>query len=130
MRGGTVAAAEAELSAEIAHSFRNLRRPQDAAAYASQCLAALDPAESPRSQFFATMVLADAYLSAGEADQACATVLDALKLGEPIRSARCVNYLREFRQALAACGATSAATDLDEPAREFRLWRIAGRPSA
>ncbi|MHB1596741.1 MAG: hypothetical protein ACYCO9_21980 [Streptosporangiaceae bacterium] len=121
---------EAELSAEIGHCFRDLRRPQDAAVYASQCLAALDPTVSPRSQFFATMVLADAYLGAGEVDQACATVLDALKLGEPIRSARCVNYLREFRQALAACGATSIATNLDERAREFRLWRVAGRPAA
>ena len=57
-----------------------------------------------RSDFFATIVLADAHLAAGELEQACGVALKALRAGEQIRSARCVNYLREFGQRLAAIG--------------------------
>jgi hypothetical protein len=53
-----------------------------------------------RSDFFATMVLADAHLAAGDLEQASATALRALTEGKLIRSARCVNYLRDFRQHL------------------------------
>ncbi len=53
-----------------------------------------------RSDFFATMVLADAHLAAGELEQACATALRALTDGELIRSARCVRYLGEFQRHL------------------------------
>ena len=81
-----------------------------------------------RSDFFATMVLADAHLAAGDLEQGCATALMALRAGELIRSARCVRYLRDFRQHLARAGDTTVAVDFDEQARESRLWRIASRP--
>ena len=87
-----------------------------------------DGAGFVRSDFFATMVLADAHLAAGDLEQGCATALTALRAGELIRSARCVNYLREFRQHLARAADTTVATDFDEQARESRLWRIASRP--
>ena len=90
---------EAELSAEFGHCLRDLGRAKDAAEYAGRSVGAA-PGRFVRSDFFATMVLADSYLAAGEAEQACATALAALAAGEQIRSGRCVNYLREFREHL------------------------------
>jgi hypothetical protein len=81
-----------------------------------------------RSDFFATMVLADSYLAAGEAEQACETALAALTAGEQIRSGRCVNYLREFRDHLLIADGAPAVRDFSEQAMQSRLWRIAARP--
>jgi hypothetical protein len=54
--------------------------------------------------------------------------INALAEGEQIRSARCVNYLREFHQHLTAAGKNSLAIDFQQ-ASTSRLWRIATRPS-
>jgi len=118
---------EAELAAEFGHCFRDLGRAVDASQHASQSLAAVDDTTFLRSDFFAAIVLADAHLAAGEPEQACAVALKALTAGEQIRSARCVNYVREFRQRLARIGNTAAA-DFHEQAASSRLWRIATRP--
>jgi hypothetical protein len=75
-----------------------------------------------RSDFFATMVLADAHLRAGDIEEACRVTLDALDLGEQLRSARCVSYLREFRIALKPYGTTAFVRELHEQAVEHRLW--------
>ncbi len=75
-----------------------------------------------RSDFFATMVLADAHLRAGEAEEACRVALDALDLGEQLKSARCVSYLAEFRHRLAGIADTAAVRDFYEQAAEHRLW--------
>jgi hypothetical protein len=75
------------------------------------------------------MVLADAHLAAGELEQACSVALKALTAGEQIRSARCVNYLREFRQRLALAGNGRSAAEFNEQAAGSRLWRIASRSS-
>jgi len=48
--------------------------------------------------------------------------------GELIRSGRCVNYLREFRQHLVRAGDATVVTDFHEQARSSRLWLIASRP--
>ena len=88
----------------------------DAAQYASRSVGAAGDGRFVRSDFFATMVLADAYLAAGDLEQACATALVALTAGELIRSGRCVNYLREFRQHLARAGDTTAVTEFSEQA--------------
>jgi hypothetical protein len=73
------------------------------------------------------MVLADAYLAAGDLEQVCRTTLKALTAGEQIRSARCVRYLREFHQHLAHVG-NAMVIDFHDQARGSRLWRIASRP--
>jgi hypothetical protein len=91
-------------------------------------VAAADGSGFVRSDFFATMVLADAHLAAGYLEQACATALHALTAGELIRSGRCVHYLREFRQHLARAGDATVVTDFGEQARGSRLWLIASRP--
>jgi transcriptional regulator with XRE-family HTH domain len=119
---------EAELAAEFGHCLRDLGRAVDAAQYASRSVGAVDETGFVRSDFFATMVLADAHLAAGDLEQGCATALHALAAGELIRSARCVNYLREFRQHLARAGDATVVTDFHEHARGSRLWLIAARP--
>jgi tetratricopeptide (TPR) repeat protein len=118
---------DAELSAEFGHCFRDLGRPVDATRYADQCLGTIDDGIYLRSDFFATMVLADSHLNAGEPERACTVAMEALKLGEQLRSARCVSYLREFRSRLTSIRTTPTVADFDEQARASRLWRIAGR---
>ncbi|WP_344971782.1 hypothetical protein [Streptosporangium fragile] len=114
---------DAELAAEFGHCFRDLGRPVVASQYAAQCLGSSGDGTYLRSDFFATMVLADAHLGAGEAEQACSVVLDALKLGEQLRSARCASYLREFAERLASVGKSPALAGFHEQAADFSLWR-------
>ncbi|MFD0883105.1 hypothetical protein ACFQ08_00795 [Streptosporangium algeriense] len=114
---------DAELAAEFGHCFRDLGRPAVANQYATQCLGAGGDGTYLRSDFFATMVLADAHLGAGEAEQACFVALDALKIGEQLRSARCVSYLREFSDRLAAVGKSPASEGFHEQATGFSLWQ-------
>jgi len=116
---------ESELSAEFGHCLSDLGRPTQAAQYASASVAAVDDLTFLRSDFFATIILADAHMAAGEAEQACGVALKALAAGEQIRSARCVNYLREFRQRLVRAGDSRAVVEFHEQASTSRLWRIA-----
>jgi hypothetical protein len=118
---------EAELSAEVSHCLRDLGRSDDATRQASSSLGAIGDATFVRSDFFVMMVLADTHLAAGEAEQACRIALDALNDGEQIRSARCIGYLREFREHLITVGRTSMISDFEEQAVQFRMWRIASR---
>jgi hypothetical protein len=120
---------EAELSAEFGHCLRDLSRAKDAAEHAGRSVGASTDGRFARSDFFATMVLADSYLAAGEAEQACGTALAALTAGEQIRSGRCVNYLREFRDHLVIAEGTATIRDFSEQAMQSRLWRIAARPA-
>jgi transcriptional regulator with XRE-family HTH domain len=119
---------ESELSAEFGHCLRDLGRATDATRYASRSLVAAD-GTFVRSDFFVTIVLADAHLAAGELEHACSVALKALTAGEQIRSARCVNYLREFGERLAMTGNNRATAEFLEQAASSRLWRIASRPS-
>jgi hypothetical protein len=74
------------------------------------------------------MVPADAHLPAGELDQACDVALRALSEGKQIRSARCVNYVREFRERLIMGGNSRSAPEFHQQAATVRLWRIASWP--
>jgi hypothetical protein len=85
---------ESELSAEFGHCMRDLGRSSDAIQHAGSGLAA--SGEFVRSDFFVSIVLADAHVKAGDIEQACNITLRALAAGDQIRSARCVSYLREF----------------------------------
>jgi hypothetical protein len=116
---------ESELSAEFGHCMRDLGRSGDAIQHAGNGLAA--SGEFVRSDFFVSIVLADAHLKAGDIEQACNVTLHALTAGEQIRSARCISYLREFMNHLPATNGR-ALTDFREQAAESRLWRIAVQP--
>lgn len=115
---------ESELSAEFGHCMRDLGRASDAVQYADSSLKA--SAAFGRSDFFVSLVLADAQLPADNAEQACDTVLKAISSGDQIRSARCVSYLREFAKHLPV-NAGGAIADFRQQARDSRLWRIAVR---
>lgn len=112
---------DAELAAEFGHCNRDLGRPVDASAYATQSLGVAN-GEYLRSDFFATMVLADAYLDQGEDEQACDVALRALSIGEQLKSARCGAYVNEFRQRLDKLGDNATARDFKEQAAEITLW--------
>ncbi len=109
---------EAELAAEAAHCFRDVNSARRAVAHAENAMSG----SHVRSDFFATMVLADAHLRAGDPEEACRVALDALDLGEQLKSARCVSYLAEFRQHLASVGKTPTTREFYEQAAEHRLW--------
>lgn len=109
---------EAELAAEAAHCFRDVNSARQAVAHAENAMSGTHV----RSDFFATMVLADAHLCAGDVEEACRVALDALDLGEQLKSARCVSYLAEFRQGLAAVGSSANVKAFTEQVREHRLW--------
>lgn len=113
---------EAELAAEAAHCFRDVNSARRAVSHAENAMSG----SHVRSDFFATMVLADAHLRAGDVEEACRVALDALDLGEQLKSARCVSYLAEFRRNLSAAGHSAAARDLANEAGEHRLWIAAG----
>ncbi|WP_345654332.1 hypothetical protein [Streptomyces tremellae] len=114
----------AELAAETAHCFRDVRRARQAVEHAENAMSG----SHVRSDFFATMVLADAHLHAGDAEEACRVVLDALDLGEQLKSARCVAYLAEFRRHLDALGPSAAHRELAEQAADNRLWLASEAP--
>ena len=116
---------ESELSAEFGHCMRDLGRTDDAVQHAGNALGA--SGEFARSDFFVSIVLADAHLAAGDIEQACTVTLRALNAGEQIRSARCVSYLREFIGHLPATSNRGLA-EFREQAAGSRLWRIAARP--
>lgn len=115
---------DSELHAEFGHCLRDLGRAPDAARHASHGLTGDDGAFM-RSDFFVTMVLADAHLASGDLEQACSVALRALAQGEQIRSARCVSYLREFRRKLTDLGNSQATAEFHQQAVSSRLWRIA-----
>ncbi|MYT70364.1 hypothetical protein K377_07962 [Streptomyces sp. PsTaAH-137] len=108
----------AELAAEAAHCFRDVNSARQAVAHAENAMSG----SHVRSDFFATMVLADAHLRAGDIEEACRVAVDALDLGENLKSARCVSYLAEFRADLLTAGDNAVSRAFAEQVREHRLW--------
>ncbi|MCT9087322.1 hypothetical protein N4G70_00385 [Streptomyces sp. ASQP_92] len=113
---------EVELAAEIGHCFRDLGRSVEAAQRGGGSIFA--DGLNNRSDFFATMVQADAHIIQGEAGQGFDIALSALQLGEGLKSARCIQYVREFqgRVTVEMRRATEFRT-FEEQARQFRLWQ-------
>jgi transcriptional regulator with XRE-family HTH domain len=111
---------EAELTAEVAHCFRDLGDARQAAHHAA--LAAPSDGEYTRSDFLVSMVLADALADQDEPEQACHAALGALDVGQTLTSARCVAYVREFRQRLNRFGDLVIVRDFTEQAAEHALW--------
>lgn len=111
---------EAELAAEIAHCFRDLGDARRAADHASKAVPS--DGQYARSDFFITMVLADALADQDEPGQACQTALNALRAGATVTSARCVTYVREFRARLARFGDSTELRDFARQAASYPLW--------
>lgn len=111
---------DAELSAEFGHCFRDIGRPEDAAIYAERAL--VSAGASARSDFFVTMVLAAGLLGQGEVEESCRVASSALDLGDGVQSARCIEYLRQFRKTLEAHHNSAAVLDLSATASDHPLW--------
>jgi transcriptional regulator with XRE-family HTH domain len=116
---------EAELSAEFGHCFRDLGRAAGARAWAGRSVEASSDGTFARSDFFAAMVLADAHLDHGDPEPACTVALQALAIGDQLKSARCAVYVTEFRGRLARVGRASVARRFTDQAASHRLWQPA-----
>ncbi|MFF3844714.1 hypothetical protein [Streptomyces sp. NPDC002328] len=115
---------EVELAAEIGHCFRDLRRSVEATARGTGSI--FGDGMNNRSDFFATMVLAEAYLNQGEIGRSFEIAMSALGLGEGLKSERCVQYVREFQGCVTNHMRRAAEfRDFAEQARAFRLWQQA-----
>lgn len=116
---------DAELSAEFGHCFRDLGRSKAAVTYAERGISGL----SPRSDFFVLMVQAVGHLGTpgrGDAqpDAACAAALAALEIGGIMKSARCVQYARDFRTKLAPFADVRAVREFAEAGKHHAVWRM------
>jgi hypothetical protein len=114
---------EAELSAEFGHCYRDLGRAAGARTWAGRSVDASSDGTFARSDFFAAMVLADAHLDHGDPEPACAVALQALSIGDQLKSARCAAYVTEFRSRLVKIGRASVARHFAEQAASHRLWQ-------
>jgi hypothetical protein len=111
---------DAELAAELGHCARDLGRAAAALEHAGH---SLSPSGTyVRSDFFATMVLADAHVATGELEEGADVAKRALALGAALKSARCGSYLRDFRGRLAAAGGRAVLAQLDDEHVEHPLW--------
>ncbi|WP_238429015.1 hypothetical protein [Frankia nepalensis] len=116
---------EAELSAEFGHCLRDLGRAAGARTWAGRSVQAASDGTFARSDFFAAMVLADAHLDHGDPEPACTVALQALAIGDQLKSARCAAYVTDFRGRLARVGRASVARRFVEQAAAHRLWQPA-----
>ncbi|WAU84877.1 hypothetical protein O1Q96_37425 [Streptomyces sp. Qhu-G9] len=117
---------EVELAAEFGHCFRDLGRSVQATERGAGSI--FGDGLNNRSDFFATMVQAEAYINQGEASQGFDIALSALRLGEGLKSARCVQYVRELQGRITDSMQRAAEfRDFTEQARSFRLWQQVGK---
>ncbi|MGW2326384.1 hypothetical protein ACWC5C_11515 [Streptomyces sp. NPDC001700] len=113
---------QVELAAEFGHCFRDLGRSVQAVERGAGSI--FGDGLNNRSDFFATMVQAEAYINQGEIAQGCDIALSALRLGEGLKSARCGQYVQEFHERVSdGMRRTAEFRDFTEQARGFRLWQ-------
>lgn len=108
---------EAQLADEFAHCYRDLQQWRPAAQHAEKSLRLRAPAYA-RSRIFCRMVLATSRLGMGDVDDACAMATEALRAAGEMRSARTVEYLRDFHRRLTPYRVSQAARAFDEAARQ------------
>ncbi|MFD5893689.1 regulator [Streptomyces sp. NPDC060366] len=90
---------EGQLADEFGHSYRDLQQYRAAVQHAERSLQLRAPGFA-RSRLFCRVVLASARLGLGELDQACALGAEAAQQATEIRSARAVDYVRDFERRL------------------------------
>ncbi len=90
---------EAQLADEFAHCYRDLQQYRHSAQHAERSLQ-LRPHGYARSRLFCRVVLASARLGLGELDHACALGAEAAQHAAEMRSARAVEYVRDFERRL------------------------------
>ncbi len=90
---------EAQLADELGHCHRDLQQYRPAAQHAERALQLRAPGFA-RSRLFCRVVLATSRLGLGELDQACALGAEAAQQASEMRSARAVEYVRDFERRL------------------------------
>ncbi|MGW0122497.1 regulator [Streptomyces sp. NPDC003327] len=90
---------EAQLADELGHCHRDLQQYRPAAQHAERALQLRAPGYV-RSRLFCRVVLATARLALGELDQACALGAEAAQQASEMRSARALEYVRDFERRL------------------------------
>ncbi|MFI8080633.1 regulator [Kitasatospora sp. NPDC086009] len=108
---------EAQLSDEFAHCYRDLQQWRTAAQHAEKSLRLRSPAYA-RSRIFCRMVLATARLGMGDLDEACTMATDALRAAGEMRSARSLEYVRDFHRRLTPYRGSPVARAFEETARQ------------
>ncbi|MFI6446521.1 regulator [Kitasatospora sp. NPDC050543] len=108
---------EAQLADEFAHCYRDLQQWRPAAQHAEKSLRLRSPAFA-RSRIFCRMVLATARLGMGDLDEACTMATDALRAAGEMRSARTLEYVRDFHRRLAPYRGSPVARAFEEAARQ------------
>jgi hypothetical protein len=90
---------EAQLADEFGHCHRDLQQFRAAAQHAERSLQLRAPSYA-RSRLFCRVVLATARLGLGELDQACVLAAEAAGQAAEMRSARAIEYVRDFERRL------------------------------
>ncbi|MFF9847538.1 regulator [Streptomyces litmocidini] len=90
---------EAQLADELGHCHRDLQQYRTAAQHAERALQLRAPGFA-RSRLFCRVVLATSRLALGELDQACALGAEAAQQASEMRSARALEYVRDFERRL------------------------------
>lgn len=90
---------EAQLADELGHCHRDLQQYRPAAQHAERALQLRAPGFA-RSRLFCRVVLATSRLALGELDQACALGAEAAQQASEMRSARAMEYVRDFERRL------------------------------
>ncbi|MBT2504735.1 regulator [Streptomyces sp. ISL-98] len=90
---------EAQMADEFGHCHRDLQQYRAAAQHAERSLQLRGPGYA-RSRLFCRVVLASARLGLGELDQACSLGAEAAQQATEMRSARAVEYVRDFEKRL------------------------------
>ncbi|WP_327684650.1 regulator [Streptomyces sp. NBC_00467] len=90
---------EAQLADEMGHCHRDLQQYRPAIQHAERSLQLRAPGFA-RSRLFCRVVLASSRLGLGELDQACALGAEAALQASEMRSARAVEYVRDFERRL------------------------------
>ncbi|MFH9348433.1 regulator [Kitasatospora sp. NPDC017646] len=108
---------EAQLSDEFAHCYRDLQQWRTCAQHAEKSLRLRSPAYA-RSRIFCRLVLATARLGMGDLDEACTTATDALRAAGEMRSARSLEYVRDFHRRLTPYRGSQVARAFEETARQ------------
>ncbi|MFJ2114759.1 MULTISPECIES: regulator [unclassified Streptomyces] len=90
---------EAQLADEFAHCYRDLQQHRASVQHAERSLQQRSPVYA-RSRLFCRVVLACGRLGLGELDQACLLGAEAAQQATQMRSARAVDYVRDFERRL------------------------------
>src|SRR5262249_8678613 len=108
---------EGALAAEFAHCYRDLQQWRLSAQQAQKAPPMYAPAYA-RRRVFCRMVLAHARLGMGEAEEACTAATEALRSAAEMRSARTVEYLRDFQRRLGPYRGSPAVRAFEEAVQQ------------